>query len=458
MRCHEARQEIERLACESPARPGRELSEHFKSCPACARLWDAERILAHELETARADSPETADCTPLLKMQTAIRLKVQASSKANRGQTTMARLIYPFTRRPRLSLSLGAVAVLFAAMMLVPFSIDRPSGYEVAVAGINPDLALNEERMGQLLNALEMDEASFEVAECDPTCKVVIRDLSSHDDARVVAAAFGRMEDCKVEYLTQCSESEKTTLFKAAKVRFASVTHSEDLNVLSEDEVDHKVVCAINELDGTMSLSFSVFEMEGENIAITPNAIGVFGDSGHVEFIEQMAAQCAVGPCGSAQLCVMPDGGGRIVVVDKDGNRFEYDADDPAAEAKLKEMGLNVCFSIGEDSLAGDEAAAKPGDGVLPEGYLLAQNYPNPFNPTTTIEFAVPSAQHVTLEIFNMQGQKVRTLVDGVTSAGSHTVEWDSRTDAGTEAASGVYLYRLTAEDFSETKKMSLVK
>lgn len=89
----------------------------------------------------------------------------------------------------------------------------------------------------------------------------------------------------------------------------------------------------------------------------------------------------------------------------------------------------------------------------LPETPFLSQNYPNPFNPNTEIEFALPTGCRVRLEVFNTGGQKVSTLIDREMKAGNHAVIWD-----GSEVASGVYLYRLQAGDFVESKKMMLVK
>jgi photosystem II stability/assembly factor-like uncharacterized protein len=88
-----------------------------------------------------------------------------------------------------------------------------------------------------------------------------------------------------------------------------------------------------------------------------------------------------------------------------------------------------------------------------PEGLELKQNYPNPFNPSTTIRYAVPSRTHVVIKIFNILGDEVATLVDGVKDPGSHEVTWN-----GTGISSGVYLYRLQAGHFIETKKLLLVR
>lgn len=94
----------------------------------------------------------------------------------------------------------------------------------------------------------------------------------------------------------------------------------------------------------------------------------------------------------------------------------------------------------------------------LPTSYSLSQNVPNPFNPNTTIEFALPRTSEVKLDVFNLLGQKVRTLVDDQLGAGFKRVEWDGKDDNGADVASGVYLYRIKAGSFVESKKMMLLK
>jgi len=90
--------------------------------------------------------------------------------------------------------------------------------------------------------------------------------------------------------------------------------------------------------------------------------------------------------------------------------------------------------------------------------YEFDQNFPNPFNPVTTFRFGLPQAAHVTLEVYNILGQKVTTLTDREYPPGRHTVEWDSRLADGSEIASGVYFARLKAGQFTATKKMVVVK
>jgi len=94
----------------------------------------------------------------------------------------------------------------------------------------------------------------------------------------------------------------------------------------------------------------------------------------------------------------------------------------------------------------------------LPTSYALSQNYPNPFNPSTSINFALPEAAEVKLEVFNLLGQRVNIIVNQRLEAGYHTAEWDGRNELGRAAASGVYFYRLETPRFTESRKMVLLK
>ena len=96
--------------------------------------------------------------------------------------------------------------------------------------------------------------------------------------------------------------------------------------------------------------------------------------------------------------------------------------------------------------------------GQRPTVYSLSQNYPNPFNANTQISFALPKSGKTTLEIFNILGQKVNTLLDEYMQAKSYIVNWDGRDASGREVPSGIYFYRLRSEDFLQTKKMLMIQ
>lgn len=95
----------------------------------------------------------------------------------------------------------------------------------------------------------------------------------------------------------------------------------------------------------------------------------------------------------------------------------------------------------------------------LPAGFLLKQNYPNPFNPETTIVYSLPKSATVSLEIYNMLGQKIRTLVrNQIQGSGEYTIQWNGRDEGGLQAGSGVYYYRLRMGTFVQQRKMVLLR
>ena len=94
---------------------------------------------------------------------------------------------------------------------------------------------------------------------------------------------------------------------------------------------------------------------------------------------------------------------------------------------------------------------------ALPQGFALGQNYPNPFNPSTVIPYQLPTAAHVRLEVFNVLGQQIATLVDGERPAGVHSAVWDATDAAGQAVAAGVYIYRLRGAGMELTRRMVLV-
>lgn len=98
------------------------------------------------------------------------------------------------------------------------------------------------------------------------------------------------------------------------------------------------------------------------------------------------------------------------------------------------------------------------GQDELASGFELFQNYPNPFNPTTDIEFLLSQSGQAKIEIFNISGQKVRTLVDQHLEAGHKVINWDGRDDSGKDVSSGIYFYRIETSEFSQTRKMVLLR
>ncbi len=110
-------------------------------------------------------------------------------------------------------------------------------------------------------------------------------------------------------------------------------------------------------------------------------------------------------------------------------------------------------FVIGTQSYSNREINA-----LLPREFALDQNFPNPFNPSTNIRLALPATAEVRLDLYNLLGRRVRTLVDGPLETGYHTLAWDGTDQNGGRVASGIYFYRMTTAYFTQSRKMLLLK
>lgn len=125
------------------------------------------------------------------------------------------------------------------------------------------------------------------------------------------------------------------------------------------------------------------------------------------------------------------------------------------ADTAWASMGYQPTFVPGmvrAGSAVGDDPS------ILPKAFALGQNYPNPFNPSTSFAIALPKASHVTLDVFNLLGQRVNRLYDAPAPAGYLEIQWDGRNDQGRSVGSGVYFYRMVAGDFQQVRKMVLLK
>jgi len=127
----------------------------------------------------------------------------------------------------------------------------------------------------------------------------------------------------------------------------------------------------------------------------------------------------------------------------------------------VEEMGsraeLEVALMLTTEATVAIEDDEEP-DETPATRLALAQNFPNPFNPMTKIVYSVPDVQAVRLAVYDLQGRSVRTLVNGVRSAGDHEVMWDGADDLGRHLASGAYVYRLETEGRLLTRNMVLLK
>jgi hypothetical protein len=133
------------------------------------------------------------------------------------------------------------------------------------------------------------------------------------------------------------------------------------------------------------------------------------------------------------------------------------DAGDPTIHDHTLDCAWGLGTLISDIGLYGGDSVISgisyPSAPILPAKPILFQNFPNPFNPITQIQFDLPKAAQVQLRIYNILGQEVVTLANGIFPAGTHGVSWNA-----TNFPSGIYIYQFKAEDFMEAKKMVLIR
>jgi fibronectin type 3 domain-containing protein len=115
--------------------------------------------------------------------------------------------------------------------------------------------------------------------------------------------------------------------------------------------------------------------------------------------------------------------------------------------------GLKSDYSNTKSIIGAGDLIYKKGSEALPEVYAISQNYPNPFNPTTSIKYQLPKNSFVTISIYDMLGREVANLVNEEQEAGYYEFSFD-----GSQLSSGTYIYKITAGDFTDSKKLLLVK
>jgi len=128
----------------------------------------------------------------------------------------------------------------------------------------------------------------------------------------------------------------------------------------------------------------------------------------------------------------------------------EPHTDDYEGDVRIDEITL---LEVDDDEAVGDGTR-----GNRPEGFWLSQNHPNPFNPTTTIKYKLGWRSHVSITVYNVMGERVKLLVDEVMPRGPHSIGWNGTDADGKAVSTGIYLYRISVGDWSESRKMMLLK
>jgi hypothetical protein len=152
--------------------------------------------------------------------------------------------------------------------------------------------------------------------------------------------------------------------------------------------------------------------------------------------------------------------GPALANLDSDGDGFSNgeELQDPSGSWQTGQPAPGDPSLVTNPGLASDFPTSVEVLSSLPNKFELKNNYPNPFNPSTTIEFSVPEQSNVRIEVFDATGTLINELVNDVYGAGTYRTAWNARDDFGSVVSSGFYIYRMSAGNFTQAKRMILIK
>lgn len=447
MRCWRARRKLNNFSFEkSEIAKNKDLVAHLEICPKCYSLVSAEEILRLDLQSAAIDDAEETVSWSALKSQVNSKAALPSLLK-NKENNLMVAFSNFYAKRSKISISMTAIAVILLLSVVIPVSYNESIGYEVAFAGVDKNLAMDVQKIKELLHKLQIEGVAIDVSECEATCKVHFSDLKSTDDAELLIAAFQQIGN--IELLNPIQEVYETTsgnIFTQIRTKVESIGDHFEF-ILAKEDLDsdfqtHKVLLEILGNDETFEIWISD---DNENLPLDSGSHRFYfsNDTSNVSFdniVERIDEN------GNTFLVVNPGTPDEHILDFVEGHKNELFILE-FKEGKLENS---------SDSSDTDENIKVAKE--LPAGYELSQNYPNPFNPTTTIDYAIPKSQHVTIEVINLMGQVVTTLVDEIVSAGQHSVEWDATNESGTKVATGMYFYKFSSGELNQIKKMVLMK
>ncbi len=186
MNCREALKRLNELPADRPIESDRDLRAHLESCPDCAVEADRHRQLRQLLSRAGADDTEHLRPMAVQQVEVSARLARQSEQQHVR-------------RVRRYALGAVTMVVLIATVMLAPWRDGSVTGYELAVDGVSTDLAGDHDRLCDMLFSLGAVNAGVDVAACDTSCQVIIFDLRTRDEARLVEAAIRNLSSNRIK-------------------------------------------------------------------------------------------------------------------------------------------------------------------------------------------------------------------------------------------------------------------
>jgi anti-sigma factor RsiW len=412
------------------------LDKHLKECPSCARLALAQQLLTQDFEQIRGVSPLHPITINQIREEIATREKNLKNT--NLGVRIMRQVSEAVYTRPRLSLAAAALFILLLASVLVPVRTDHSVGYEVAFAAPTSGLMLNQENAEKMLAALNIDDAGIKVSDADSEVEYKIAPLKDSTQVRRLMAVLDSLGGRRVRTTVAQTESRDRTIWQLLLNDNRLETESSPGAVRNEEKGGTTTLNLNRIFKGDFLLWMPLGEQSGDSLRGL--LLDRQGDRTNIQIVGEKGGM-APDDCGwhqylnnSVMHTQTPDG--------KEETFNLYEIEDVR---KLEKMGYNFV------TMKWDTPGQIPIPGMGPK---LNQIKPNPFKDVAVIEFMIPQAYEVKVQILDQQGHIVRTLLSCMPLAGIKQVSWAGQDADGNPVKPGTYLCRFTAGDYVETKEI----
>lgn len=414
------------------------LYEHLKECPNCARLALAQRLLTQDIEQIRSVSP--LHPITINQIREEIATRERNLKNTNLGVRIMRQVSDTVHTRPRLSLAAVALFILLIASILLPVRTEHSVGYEVAFAAPLRGLMLNQENAEKMLAALGIDDAGIEVRDADSEVEYRIAPLKDSAQVRRLMAVLDSLGGRRVRSTVAQTKSRDRTIWQLLLNDTRLGTESSPGAVSLGEEGGTTTISLHRIFKGDFLLWMPVGDQSGDSLRGL--LLDRQGDRTNIQIVGEKGGMAA-DDCGwhqylnnSVMHTQTPDG--------KPETFNLYEIEDVR---KLEKMGYNFATMKFET----------PGQIPIPGmGPKLNQIHPNPFKDVAIIEFMIPQAYEVKVQILDQQGRVVRTLLNCMPLAGIKEVSWAGQDADGNPVKPGTYLCRFTAGDYVETQEIKL--
>ena len=441
MDCREAEKKLIKLADNLLAADEEEaLREHLNRCPDCARLVLAEQLLANDVEQIRCAQPPRP--VTIGQIREGVAIRERNLKDMNIGVRIMRQVSDTIYRKPRLSLAAATVFILLLASILVPVRTAPPGGYEVAFAAPVGSLVLNPENAEKMLAALDITDAGIEARETDSGVQYRIAPLRDSVKVRRLIAVLDSLGGRGVRTAVAVPKSKDRTIWQL-------------LLKDAEDEAGASPAIRVDD-KSNREISINLKKIFNGDFVLWMPMPGQSGDSLRGLLLDRQGEKTnlqIVGETGG----LAPDECGWHQYLNNsimhtetpDGDQVIFNLYDIEDVRELEKMGYNFVTMKFET----------PGQIPIPGmGPKLNEIEPNPVTEKTVIEYMIPQAYEVRVQILDEQGRTIRTLLDCMPLAGIHQVTWDGLDADGNPAPPGTYVCRFTAGDYVESREITFAR